>query len=46
MPTARSQAGYWPDLSCDTTLEITPWQQFSPRQEWRLGLGLEAVGEG
>lgn len=38
-----SETGYWPDLSCNTTLEITPWQQFSQRQEWRLGLGLEAV---
>jgi hypothetical protein len=34
---ACSETGYWPDLSCNTTLEITPWQQFSPRQEWRLG---------
>jgi len=26
---------HWPDLSCQTTLEITPWQQFVPGQEWR-----------
>jgi hypothetical protein len=40
---ACSATGYWPDLSCHTSLEITPWQPFSPRQEWRQGLGLEAV---
>jgi len=36
---ACSATGYWPDLSCHTTLEITPWQQFSPRPEWRSGSG-------
>lgn len=35
---ACSQTGYWPDLSCTTTLEISPWQQYSARQEWRSGL--------
>lgn len=40
---ACTETRYWPDLSCNTTLEITPWQQFSPRQEWRSGL--EAVEE-
>lgn len=38
-----SQTGYWPDLGCSTTLEIAPWQQFSPPQEWRSGW--EAVEE-
>lgn len=32
---ACTETSYWPDLSCHTTLEITPWQQFSARQEWR-----------
>jgi len=36
---ACTETGYWPDLSCHSTLEITPWQQFAPRQEWRTGLG-------
>jgi hypothetical protein len=36
---ACSQTAFWPDLSSHTTLEITPWQQFAPRQEWRSGLG-------
>jgi hypothetical protein len=35
------ETGYWPDLSCEATLEIAPWQQFSPRPEWRSGF--EAV---
>ena len=35
---ACTETGYWPDLSSQTTLEITPWQQFVPRQEWRSGL--------
>jgi hypothetical protein len=26
---------HWPDLSCQTTLEINHWQQFVPGQEWR-----------
>lgn len=32
---ACTSVGHWPDLSCHTTLEISPWQQFSPNQEWR-----------
>ncbi len=40
---ACTETGYWPDLSCQTTLEITPWQQFAPRQEWRSGLGAVAA---
>lgn len=35
---ACTQADYWPDLSCSTTLEITPWQQFPRQQEWRRAL--------
>lgn len=41
---ACTETGYWPDLSCHGTLEITPWQQFAPRQEWRSALG--GVSEG
>lgn len=36
---ACTQTGYWPDLSCATTLEISPWQQYSAKPEWRSGLG-------
>lgn len=36
---ACTETGYWPDLSAQSTLEITPWQQFVPRQEWRSGFG-------
>lgn len=32
---ACTETGYWPDLSCHTTLEITPWQQFSASGDWR-----------
>lgn len=34
---ACTTVAHWPDLSCQTTLEITPWQQFVPGQEWRGG---------
>lgn len=40
---ACSETAYWPDLSCHTTLEITPWQQFSPRQDWRQRSELAAM---
>ncbi len=32
---ACTSVAYWPDLSCQTTLEINHWQQFVPGQEWR-----------
>jgi hypothetical protein len=35
---ACSAAGYWPDLSCESTLELEPWQQFSPQQGWQGAL--------
>lgn len=35
---ACSETGYWPDLSCHSCLEITPWQQFSPNRGWRMEL--------
>lgn len=34
---ACTSVAYWPDLSCQTTLEINHWQQFVPGQEWRGG---------
>ena len=40
---ACSATGYWPDLSGNTTLEITPWQQFSAQQDWRTGLSATAA---
>jgi hypothetical protein len=33
---ACSLVGHWPDLSCHTTLEISPWQQFVREQEWNI----------
>jgi len=43
---ACSQTGYWPDLGCSTTIEIAPWQQFSPQQDWRLNLDASASSAG
>ncbi|MGE3348564.1 MAG: PD-(D/E)XK nuclease-like domain-containing protein [Ramlibacter sp.] len=38
---ACTTVAHWPDLSCQTTLEISPWQQFVPGQEWRGGAEAE-----
>jgi hypothetical protein len=32
---ACTMVAHWPDLSCQTTLEINHWQEFVPGQEWR-----------
>ncbi len=32
---ACTTVAHWPDLSCQTTLEISHWQQYTPGQEWR-----------
>lgn len=32
---ACSAVNHWPDLSCEETLEIAPWQQYTPGQAWR-----------
>lgn len=32
---ACTKVQLWPDLSCHTTLEILPWQQYEPGREWR-----------
>ncbi|WP_194792988.1 PD-(D/E)XK nuclease-like domain-containing protein [Caenimonas koreensis] len=29
---------HWPDLSCHTTLDIQPWQQYQPGDHWRSAL--------
>lgn len=39
---ACTSVDHWPDLSCQTTLEINHWQQFAPGQDWRG----ESVAEG
>ncbi|MBC5763086.1 PD-(D/E)XK nuclease-like domain-containing protein [Ramlibacter albus] len=40
---ACTMVRHWPDLSCSTTLEIQPWQQYvagnEGHQDWRAGLG-------
>jgi hypothetical protein len=36
---ACTMVDHWPDLSCHTTLEIQPWQQFEPGCDWRAALG-------
>jgi hypothetical protein len=38
---ACTSVAHWPDLSCQTTLEINHWQQFVPGQEWRGGNDVE-----
>jgi len=35
---ACSATDYWPDLSCEASLEIEPWHQFRPTQDWRVSL--------
>jgi hypothetical protein len=35
---ACSAADYWPDLSCEGTLDIEPWQQFSNQHGWQAAL--------
>lgn len=35
---ACTEAGYWPDLGSDGTLEIDPWQQFVATGGWRESL--------
>jgi len=35
---ACTMVGHWPDLSCHSTLEIQPWQQFVPGSDWRAEL--------
>jgi hypothetical protein len=42
---ACSASGFWPDLSCESTLDIEPWQQFSAKQGWQgnLAAGVAAL---
>jgi hypothetical protein len=35
---ACTDAGYWPDLSCESTVDIEPWQQFSAKTGWQAAL--------
>lgn len=35
---ACSETADWPDLSCSETLDIAPWQQFTPLGQWRSAL--------
>jgi hypothetical protein len=34
---ACESVDHWPDRSCDSVLEITPWQQFHQCREWMNG---------
>lgn len=37
---ACSAADYWPDLGCETTIEIEHWHQFQPTKAWRQALAV------
>jgi len=41
---ACSAADYWPDLGCESTLEIDHWHQFRPTQTWRTALSGSVAG--
>jgi hypothetical protein len=40
---ACTQAGHWPDLSCDTEAEIEHWQSFDGKSDWKMALGGSSV---
>ena len=42
---ACTQAGYWPDLGSDGSLDIEPWQQSSGQAAWLAALGSSAAQE-
>lgn len=39
---ACTASGYWPDLSCESTMGLEHWQQFRPSQSWRTALSIAA----